>query len=54
MKYIKIVLTIIAVLLALNIAKSMLPLATASGTTDVNIVSCYGLRLNPLLVEIRD
>lgn len=54
MKYIKIVLTIIAVLLALNIVKSMLPSATASAPMDINISSVYGLRLNPLLVEIRD
>ena len=51
MRYIKIVLTIIAVLLALNILKSMLPSASATAPMDVSIVSCYGLRLSPLLVK---
>ena len=54
MKYIKVILTIIAVLLALNIVKSMIPSATATGVQDVNISSVYGLRLNPLRVEIVD
>jgi len=54
MRYTKIILTIIAVLLALNIVKSMIPSATATGVQDVNISSVYGLRLNPLRVEIVD
>ena len=54
MKYIKIILTIIALLLVLNIVKSMIPSATATGVQDVNINSVYGLRLNPLRVEIVD
>ena len=54
MKYIKIILTIIAALLALNIVKSMIPSATATNVQDVNITSVYGLRLNPLKVEIVD
>jgi len=54
LKYIKVILTIIAVLLAVNIVKSMIPSATATGVQDVNISSVYGLRLNPLRVEIVD
>ncbi len=54
MRYLKIILTIIAVLLALNIVKSMIPSATAPGVQDVNISSVYGLSLNPLRVEIVD
>ena len=54
MRYIKIVLTVIAILLALNIVKSMLPSATATSVQDVNITSVYGLRLSPLRVEIVD
>jgi len=54
MKYIKVILTIIAILLAVNIVKSMIPSATATGVQDVNISSVYGLRLNPLRVEIVD
>ena len=54
MKYIKVILTIIAILLALNIVKSMIPSATATSVQDVNISSVYGLRLNPLRVEIVD
>lgn len=54
MKYIKVILTIIAVLLALNIAKSLIPSASATGVQDVNIHSVYGLRTLPLKVEIVD
>ena len=45
MRYIKIILTIIAVLLALNIVKSMFPSATASSVTDVNLVQLAGKKL---------
>ena len=44
MRYIKIVLTVIAILLALNIVKSMIPSATAASVQDVNISTVYGLR----------
>ena len=54
MKYIKVILTIIAILLALNIVKSMIPSATATSVQDVNITSVYGLRLGTLRVEIVD
>ena len=54
MKYIKIILTIITVLLTLNIVKSMIPSATATSVQDVNISSVYGLRTLPLKVEIVD
>jgi hypothetical protein len=54
MKYIKVILTVIAILLALNIVKSMIPTATATGVQDVNITSVYGLRTLPLKVEIVD
>ena len=54
MRYFKVVLTVIAILLALNIVKSMIPSATAIAVQDVNITSVYGLRLNPLRVEIVD
>jgi len=55
MKYIKVLLTVIAFLLALNLLKPILiPEARATGVQDVNIVSVYGLRLNPLRVEIVD
>ena len=53
MKYIKIILTIIAILLALDIVKSMIPSATVTSVQDVNISSVYGLRLSPLRVEIK-
>ena len=53
-KYIKIILTIITVLLTLNIVKSMIPSATATSVQDVNISSVYGLRTLPLKVEIVD
>ncbi len=54
MRYLKIILTVIAVLLTLNIVKSMIPSATATSVQDVNISSVYGLRLSPLRVEIVD
>ena len=54
MRYIKVILTIIAVLLALNIIKSMIPSARATGVQDVNISTVYGLRTLPLKVEIVD
>jgi hypothetical protein len=54
MKYLKVILTIIAILLALNIVKSMIPTATATSVQDVNISSVYGLRTLPLKVEIVD
>ncbi len=54
MKYIKIILTIIAILLAVNIVKSMIPSATATSVQDVNITSVYRLRTLPLNVEIAD
>ena len=54
MRYFKVVLTVIAILLALNIVKSMIPSVTATGVQDVNITSVYGLRTLPLKVEIVD
>jgi hypothetical protein len=54
MKYIKVILTIIAILLALDIVKSMIPSATATGVQDVNISRVYGLSTLPLKVEIVD
>jgi hypothetical protein len=54
MRYIKVILTIIAVLLAVNIVKSMIQPATATSVQDVNIYSVYGLRTLPLKVEIID
>ena len=54
MGYIKVILTIIAVLLAVNIVKSMIQPATATSVQDVNIHSVYGLRTLPLKVEIID
>ena len=54
MRYIKVILTIIAVLLALNLVKSMIPTATATGVQDVNISMVYGLRTLPLKVAIVD
>jgi hypothetical protein len=39
MRYIKIVLTIITALLALNTAKSKIPSATATGVVDVNMLN---------------
>ena len=54
MRYLKIMLTIIAVLLVLNIVKSMIPSAIATGVQDVNISTVYGLRTLPLKVEIVD
>jgi len=56
MKYIKVILTVIAALLALNIFSRcfVTPVTAQTGTQDVNIVSCYGQRLYPLLVEIVD
>ena len=54
MRYIKIVLTVIAVLLALNIVKTMIPSAKATGVQDVNISRVYGLSTLPLKVEIVD
>ena len=54
MKYIKIILTVIAALLALNVFSRcfVTPVTAQTGVQDVNIVSVYDLRLNPLLVEI--
>ena len=49
MKYIKIVLTIIAVLLALNIVKSMIPSASALNETDVNIAKIGGSYIGKVL-----
>ena len=54
MRYIKVILTIIAILLALNIVKAMIPSATATGVQDVNISRVYGLSTLPLKVEIVD
>ena len=54
MRYIKVILTIIAILLAVNIVKSMIPSAAATGVQDVNISMVYGLRTLPLKVEIVD
>ena len=44
-------LIIIAILLALNIVKSMIPSATAASVQDVNISTVYGLRTLDLLPE---
>ena len=56
MKYIKVILTVIAVLLALNVLSRcfVTPVTAQTGVQDVNIVSVYDLRLNPLLVDIVD
>ena len=54
MKYIKVILTVIAILLALNIVRSMIPSARATGVQDVNISMVYGLRTLPLKVELVD
>jgi hypothetical protein len=53
-RYIKIILTVIAVLLALNLVKTMIPSAAATSVQDVNISTVYGLRTLPLKVIIVD
>ena len=56
MKYIKIILTVIAALLALNVFSRcfVTPLTAQTGVQDVNIVSIQGSYVTPLRVEIVD
>jgi len=53
MKYIKVILTIISVLLALNIVKSMISSASALNETDVNISQIGGSSLYGWILDVR-